>query len=97
METFGLCMGFSDVLKEKIPADKLVQLCQNGTKSFDYDGVSMGQFVDGVDVFYKDFRNKNLEVGFALTYVRDQVKGKTPAELEKELTEFRNAQASSGK
>lgn len=41
----------------------------------------MGQVADGVDEFYKDFRNKLIGVVFALDYVRDQLKGKSPDEL----------------
>jgi hypothetical protein len=95
--SLGGCLNFINYMdKTKYSADKWLQMCQND-KTYDFDGISMGQFVDGVDVFYKDFRNKNLEIGVALAYVRDQIKGKTPAGLEKELTDFRNAQASYAK
>ena len=46
-------------------------MCLSNTE-FDYDAIAFGQFVDGMDVFFKDYRNKQLEVGWAIQYVRDQ-------------------------
>ena len=64
------------------------KLCLSDTE-FDYDGIAMGQFVDGMDAFYRDFRNKQLEVGWAIQYLRDQVKGKPAAELDTEVSLWR--------
>ena len=36
-------------------------------------------------MFYSDFRNKAIDIEFALAYMRDQLKGKSSAELEAEL------------
>jgi hypothetical protein len=61
--------------KEKFPnlepKDILQKMCLSNTE-FDYDGIAFGQFVDGMDVFFKDYRNKQLEVGWAIQYLRDQ-------------------------
>ena len=64
-----------------------------GKTEFDYDGISMGQFVDGIDTFYKDYRNKQLEVGWAIEYVRDEIKGKPTQGLEAELSLWRRCSA----
>ena len=59
----------------------------------DFDGVKMGQFLDGVDSFYSDFRNQKIEFGSAIEYVRDEIKGKPPAELEADLAHLRKCYA----
>jgi hypothetical protein len=88
----GRCAGFVDMVKDKYPGQNVFQkLCT--TDAFDFDGIAMGQFVDGVDVFYKDFRNKQLEVDFALQYVRDEIKGKSAKDLDAELTAWRACSA----
>ena len=62
-------------------------------KTFDYDGVAMGQFVDGMDAFYKDYRNKQLEVGWAIQYARDSIKGRPAQELDSEVALWRRCSA----
>jgi hypothetical protein len=62
-------------------------------KTLDYDGVPMGQFVDGMDAFYKDYRNKQLELGWAIQYARDSIKGKPSQELDAEVTLWRRCAA----
>jgi hypothetical protein len=74
------------------PQVLMQKLCFSDTQ-FDYDGIAMGQFVDGIDVFYRDFRNKQLEIGWAIEFVRDQVKGKPAAELDAEVNLWRRCTA----
>jgi hypothetical protein len=74
------------------PQVLMQKLCLSDTQ-FDYDGIAMGQFVDGMDVFYRDFRNKQLEIGWAIQYVRDQVKGKAASELDAEVNLWRRCTA----
>ena len=50
-------------------------------KILDYGNLRTGQLVDGVDEFYKDFRNKNILVDVAMRYVKDELRGKTAKEL----------------
>ena len=42
--------------------DIMQKMCLSDTQ-FDFDGFTMGQFVDGIDAFYKDYRNKQLRSG----------------------------------
>jgi hypothetical protein len=74
------------------PKDILQKMCLSSTE-FDYDSISMGQFVDGMDSFYRDYRNKQLEVGWAIQYVRDAIKGKSAQELEAEVVTWRRCSA----
>lgn len=70
----------------------LQKMCLSDTQ-FDYDGIRMGQFVDGMDAFYKDYRNKQLEVGWAIQYARDSIKGKPAQELDPEVALWRRCSA----
>jgi hypothetical protein len=70
----------------------LQKMCLSNTQ-FDYDGIPMGQFVDGMDAFYKDYRNKQLVVTYAIEYARDAIKGKPTQELDTEVTLWRRCSA----
>jgi hypothetical protein len=80
----------------KVSLEKWENMCLSD-KTNDFTGLTMGQFVDGVDVFYRDSRNRNLEVGFALQYVRDQARGKTSQELSVELAHWQSVTQESAK
>ena len=79
------------VLPEKVPSDAVLKECtENPTVSlFDFDGIRFGQLQEGVDEFYKDFRNKGVYVEATMGYVRDQLKGKSEKELQEELNVYR--------
>lgn len=66
-------------------------LKQRGVGQYDFSHMTIGQVVEGVDDFYKDFRNKAIDIQLALDYVRDELKGKSPDELERELKILRSA------
>jgi hypothetical protein len=59
----------------------------------DFSGIRFGQLADGVDEFYKDFRNKGIVVAGAMSYVRDELRGKSAEELQGELSKLRTASA----
>ena len=56
---------------------------------YELGSIPFGQLSDGLDEFYKDFRNKTIDVNLAMAYVRDELKGKPAKELEEELTRYR--------
>ena len=39
----------------------------------------------GVNAFFGDYRNQGIPVNYALQYVRDEINGKSPAELNADL------------
>ena len=79
-----------------VPAKELFErLCNSSNETYDYDGITMGQFVDGIDAFYKDFRNRQVEVDSAIEYVRDQIRGKPAPELDSKLNMWRRCAAAS--
>jgi hypothetical protein len=92
----GACAANMPMYQKQFPnTDPKVlmqKLCLSDTQ-LDYDGIAMGQFVDGIDAFYRDFRNKQLEIGWAIEYVRDEVKGKPASELDTEVNLWRRCTA----
>jgi hypothetical protein len=51
------------------------------------------ELIDGLDSFYKDFRNRSILVDDALTYVQDQLRGVPDDKLNAELLKMRAATA----
>jgi hypothetical protein len=81
---------FCDALREAIEA------CQQtlDVKTFaEFSGFRVGQWSDGVDEFYKNFRNKSLDIELAMRYVGQQLHGKPAKELEDEVTGWRRSAA----
>jgi len=56
-------------------------------KSFSsgFENITVGQFLSGVSAFYSDYRNQGIPVNYAIQYVRDDINGKSPAELNADL------------
>jgi hypothetical protein len=81
-------------IPEKYPGDEAFKACAESGKAFDFNSVGFGQMTDGLDQFYKDFQNKAISIVPAISYVRDQLKGKPTKELENDLALLRQ-QASS--
>lgn len=50
-----------------------------------FTNVTAGQLVDGLDVFYEDFRNRNTTIYVAVWWVVQQISGKLKEEVEKEI------------
>ena len=69
------------------------KLCLNQNDNLNYDGITMGQFVAGIDAFYMDYRNKQLEVTSAIEYARDSIRGKPAQDLDAEVTSWRRCAA----
>jgi hypothetical protein len=79
-------------LPETVPPKDVLEECSTNPAlaRYDFANVRFGQLVDGTDEFYKDFRNKTIHINVALSYVRDQLKGKKSAEeLEADLERYR--------
>jgi hypothetical protein len=51
----------------------------------------LSTLAEGFDEFYKDFRNKGLDIKLAMRFVKEQLHGKPSKELEDELTEWRRS------
>jgi hypothetical protein len=83
------------VLPEKVLSDALLKECTESPTyaHFSFGGIRFGQVEEGMDEFYKDFRNKGVYVTAAMFYVRDQLKGKSERELQEELNRYRGLAA----
>jgi hypothetical protein len=83
-------------LPEKYPGNDVLEACLQSPDVVPFafgGGFRMGQWLDGVDEFYKDFRNKGLDIHLAMLYVKEQLHGKSAKELEDEVTEWRRTAA----
>jgi hypothetical protein len=56
-----------------------------------FDNVTNGQIVDGLDVFYGDYRNKKILIGNAFWIVLNSIAGKSPVEIEKMTEGYRKS------
>lgn len=74
------------------PNDIMQKICLSNTQ-FDYESITMGQFVAGIDAFYMDYRNKQLDVGYAIQYARDSIRGKSSLDLDAETASWRRCAA----
>jgi len=94
-DQFIQCLFLTERLKEPSwDVNRRLKYCK---PSENFTGITMGQFVDGIDIFFSDYRNKTLDVAFAFQYVRDELKGKSKPDLEAELTLWRRCTADSTK
>jgi hypothetical protein len=79
---------------EKYPGNEVLEACRGVVTPFDFNNFQFGQLADGVDEFYKDFRNKTIDIVPVMFYVRDQLKGRPAKELENELESMRRSSRS---
>jgi hypothetical protein len=70
----------SQILNQTDRPEFKQEFCMKGLKS-GFENITVGQFLSGVNVFYSDYRNQSIPVNFAIQYVRDDINGKSPAEL----------------
>lgn len=71
--------------------------CVAEAQGFNFETIKFGQYLDGMDAFYKDFRNTQYPIGGAIRIVRDQIRGRSAEDIEKELVSWRQCQADSSK
>ena len=64
---------------------------QSGYKNFLSGKATYGQLKDGVDVFYSDYRNRNIGLGGALNYVVNSIAGVPASELERSVEAMRKS------
>lgn len=76
---------------EVYPGKEAANACGESpdVKRFKFGGYRNGQWRDGVDEFYKDYRNRGLAIPQAMWYVKQQLEGTPAKQLEDEVTEWR--------
>jgi hypothetical protein len=71
--------------------------CTAEAQQFNFEMIKYGQFLDGMDTLYKDFRNTEIPTNMAIRIVRDQINGRGAEDIEKELIAWRQCHADSSK
>ena len=91
--TVGMC-----AFQLHLNADtKQGKVCIEQSQSFDFEEIKYGQYLEGMDVFYKDFRNAEYPIAGAIKLVRDEIRGRPAEDIEKELVEWRQCHADASK
>jgi hypothetical protein len=72
----------SDLTAHKEPSKRLA--------AYLIDGVTLGQMIDGIDLLYGDFMNRNIYLFDAFFIVRDQIKGTPPEDIDRILLWLRS-------
>ena len=82
-------------LPGQYPGNEVLKVCLDSPDvvPFHFASFRFGQWSDGVDAFYRDFRNKGLDIQLAMRYVNEQLQGKPAKELEDEVTAWRRSAA----
>ena len=58
--------------------------------------VTYGQMMDGIDKFYKDYRNKQIEVQSIMGLVKMQIEGKSQTEIDSVARDLRQLHSKEG-
>jgi hypothetical protein len=70
-----------------------VKKCEADLPFTDYTEITIGDFVDGMNAFYKDLHNREMPMIYALSKVRDQIKGESADQVERDLVAWRRCHA----
>jgi hypothetical protein len=93
----GFVTGYAKAMVVVFDVNSLVCMTEKGDEAirscvkykiapFDFTKIRFGQLSEGLDEFYKDFRNKGIDVDFGIRYVKDQLKNeKSAKELDEEV------------
>ncbi len=90
MSTCFALRAFGKPIKEAYTQEQWQSIC---FPSSHFDGGTIEQFRDGVEVFYSDFRNQKIGFDSAIKHVGDEIKGKPRAELDADLERLRKCAA----
>lgn len=74
----------SEMLKQADRPQFKQEFCLQSARS-GFENITVGQFLSGVNAFYGDYRNQGIPVNYAIQYARDDINGKSPAELNADL------------
>jgi hypothetical protein len=61
------------------------------TPHLKFYNITYGQFAEGLDAFYADYRNKQINFNVAILYIRDQIQGVPQKDLDVRLEHMRQA------
>jgi hypothetical protein len=84
------CMSIDNPKDKNAEASKA---CISNAQSFDFDSITVGQLLDGMNTFYKDFRNFKVPLTMAMRLARDEIRGRSEQDVQKELDSWRQCVA----
>jgi hypothetical protein len=79
------------VRKQKLPD---VSTNEEVTSFFKFYKITYGQFMEGLNTFYADYRNPQINFDVAILYIRDQIHGTSQKDLDLRLEDMRKATTS---
>jgi len=79
------CMSIKDAEAHKA--------CFSHAQDYDFDSITVGQLLNGINTFYKDFRNFQVPLTMAMSLVRDEIRGRSEQDIQKELDSWRQCVA----
>jgi hypothetical protein len=94
MERANLMIRDSETMTKNKLTDKVTGLLM--ADELNFYGVTFGQYIEGLDAFYQDYRNKRIQINSAIAYVRDDARGASKAEMEIRLENMRKATLTAG-
>lgn len=74
----GTIIGIRKMTEEEF---KLAKKKNELLKRYCITGISVSQLVDGLDTFYRDFKNRSIRVNISIYVVRKQIQGASDEEL----------------
>jgi hypothetical protein len=84
----GREFSFWKSVDDKVCAPKIMESYDSYNDKY-MKGVTNGQLVDGLDDFYKDYRNRRIKVHNAVWLVSNAIAGTSQADLDKRVENFR--------
>lgn len=57
---------------------------------FSFYKITVGQIIEGLDILYKDFKNRGINISDAIYVVKRQIEGTSPEDIEKILIYLRS-------
>ena len=91
----GHNLSYWNLIGDKQAGDALSRVAKSYSELSQryFRNVTVGQLVDGLDVFYSDFRNRTIRVHDAIWLVVNQIAGTPQEELEKMVENWRRSAA----
>lgn len=72
-------------MKDKTEKPSYIKIYTSFSLGFDLSGITVGQFMSGLDNFYKDYRNKRILVSEAIWITKLEMKGAPQSFIDEEI------------
>lgn len=89
----GNALVYSEMTCMSIKDPEAHKACHSNAQSFDFESITVGQLLDGMNTFYKDYRNLQVPLTMAMGLVRDEIRGRSEEDVQRELLSWRQCVA----